>query len=377
MNNSTQTTLEKYCTDLNIGHKDLALLATLRMYYHTFRIWNAYKNIKDVDATRLYAQFWKKDVQKSFAATLKSLNITEVPNIKVLGKMVAHVTACAPSLYETAISEENLHVGYVTWCGNTGILKIPNRTRFCADDYIRAECNIELDYLNAFIEEAKKIGLKDDVEIIIKNPRCANCMSSACQFILKVKDAPYQDPEKKFDFIDYALGYENPLNIVLSKLRISTAEQSMLSISSFFAKDLSAWEVLFEHCADRTEHYYKLIWDEYAELNVNELKLRHSLGESCTKDSLLDELLLFGLRNMLIPCSIINNKTGLKKYSVDLSQFARTSQTYPYQEKYLADVFAMLENYVLNLIKKSGLEKITVEFTKEKSNNKLIIEVRF
>lgn len=377
MSDTTQMAATKYCASLHIKDKDLALLATQRMYYHTFRIWNAYKSVKKFDATDLYARFWKKDVQKSFAASLKSLNITKVPNIKVLGELVAHVTACAPSLYVTAISEENLHVGYVTWCGNPGVLKIPNRTRFCADDYIRAECNIELDYLYAFVEEAKKIGLKNDVEIIINNPRCASCMSSACQFILKVRGAPYQIPEKKFDFLDYEFGYENPLDFALRKLGISYTEQSILSVSSFFAKDLSAWEILFESVPNNTQDYYKLIWYEYAELNVNEIKLLHGLEDVYTKADLLDELLLFGLRNMLIPCAVVTT-AAIKKYSIDLGQFARTGQTNANKETYMTDVFAMLKDYVRNLIQKSNIKKVEITFDEGNlANNILTLEVKF
>lgn len=118
--------MEKYYRKIPLGIKDLTLLATLRMYHHTYCIWQACKRIDRGDATALYADFWKRDAEKSFAATMKGLHMETVPDVKALGEIVAYATTCAPSLYVTKISNENLHVGYVIWCGNPGILKIPN-----------------------------------------------------------------------------------------------------------------------------------------------------------------------------------------------------------------------------------------------------------
>jgi hypothetical protein len=108
----------------------------------------------------------------------------------------------------------------ITFCAVGGGHSNPGKTRWCVDDYIRAECSIELDYLYAIAEEAKRFGFHDDVEIASNNPRCATCFSSACQFIIKPRGTSNQNEEEQdtFPFIDYDMGYDDPLAFVLEKL---------------------------------------------------------------------------------------------------------------------------------------------------------------
>lgn len=370
--------IEQFCSDLNVTQENLAYLATLRMYYHTYRIWEALKLIPHHDPVKLYADFWRRDAAKSFHAVAKALNISEVPNIKVLGEIVAYATTCAPSLYVTKISEPDLHVGYVTWCGNPGILKISNKTRFCVDDYIRAECAIELEYLESYIEQAKKMGLKDDVEAISNNPRCGTCFSSACQFILKKKNVSLPHiSEEKFNFIDYQIGYERPLEFVLNELHRSYADQALMSVSSFFAKDLSVWEVLANITDGKVSNYYQLVWDSYAANNINELKLKHNLAKSYSREELINEVLTFGFNQMLIPC-LPQGKHEQKEYVLDLSQFVRTSSSHPRQSEYLTDVVACLQKYAGKLLENSGFNAVELKFKPDENNRQqLIFTVRF
>jgi hypothetical protein len=125
--------VNQYCGSLGLPIKELTLLTIQRMYFHTYCIWNAYRSIDGIDPVKLYADFWKMDVGKSFSAVLKQLKIEQVPTIKELGEIVAYITSCAPSLYITKTNHEKLHISYVTWCGNPGILKSGLTPLSCTD----------------------------------------------------------------------------------------------------------------------------------------------------------------------------------------------------------------------------------------------------
>ena len=370
--------MEKYYRKLSLDVKELTLLATLRMYYHTYCIWQMCRRIGGSGATALYADFWKRDASKSFAATMKSLHMEIVPDVKALGEIVAHATTCAPSLYVTRISNENLHVGYVTWCGNPGILKVPNITRFYADDYIRAECRIEHAYLCSYVEEAAKKGLVGEVEVISNNPRCASCFSSACQFILKRKGTVYEPlKEEKFEYIDYQTDFDQPLDFVLKQLNRTYEEQLEISLGGFFAKDFGAWEALFAMFPEQSAKYYSFIWDNYAKTNVNELKQKLRLGEIRSKEEWVDALLSFGLNRMLIPCCRQERIADTWQYSLDLSQFEQAAGAHPQAKQYLAAVVAMLKNYISSLIKEAQLDGVKINFPAEQQNyNSWLVEVR-
>lgn len=376
-----QNNLTKYCAALGINDEEFCELTILRMYLHTYSIWNAFKKVNKDKAVKMYADFWDRDAQKSFLAIIKVLGITQVPDVKVLGEIYAYATSCAPSLYVTRINNENLHVGYVTWCGNPGVLKLSNTTRFCADDYIRAECAIQPSYVKTYVREAARLGLQGEIEVQCSNPRCANCFCSACQFILYRKGTDISNiPQENFQFVDYEVEYPKILGHVLAKLKRTYGEQAEMSMGGFFAKDLSAWETLYATDASKVSNYYKLIWDSYAELNINQLKLRRDLLSTQSKDDLINEIMLFGLNNMLLYCECLKNSKHSRRYAIDLDPIVRASDNNKCANKneYLEDVYAMMQVYIPALFARANLPNIKYAFENRiQIENKLFVTLEF
>ncbi len=146
-----------------------------------------------------------------------------------------------PAIYEIKRNEADEHVGHVLWCANPAYG--PSDNRFNRNDYYRQEVYLTFTYLWKLIEEEKKVGLNEAIEIELPSGRCRDGAACACQIILRTPRADKSRPlpEVKYCFIEEQMGKTEPLLYVLKKQKRSLEEQGPSTFVGFFYTDYLAW----------------------------------------------------------------------------------------------------------------------------------------
>ncbi len=169
--------VEKYAKGLETNIEDLSVAALRSMFAHVYYIWRAFKPALGFEkGLEAYGTVWDAIATVSFQGAMQDLGLKEVKDVPTLGKIVQHAFTGVPAIYEIKRNEPNEHVGHVLWCANPAYG--PAEPRFDRNDYYRQEHYLTYTFLRRIVEEAKKVGLEEDIEIEVPSGRCRD--GAAC-----------------------------------------------------------------------------------------------------------------------------------------------------------------------------------------------------
>jgi len=281
---------QKYAKELNMSLKDLSVAALYSMFGHVYYIWRSFKPALGFDkGLETYGTVWEALAVASFQGGMQALGLKEVKDLPTFGKIVQHCFTGVPAIYEIKRDWPNEHVGHVLWCANPAYG--PEDNRFDRNDYYRQEVYLTYTYLRKLIEEAKKVGLKDDIEIDLPSGRCRDGSACACQIVLRTsrgdKDIPL--PEVKYCFIEEQMGNTEPLLYVLKKQKRSLEEQGPSTFLGFFYTDYLAWAGLENAVnAKKATEVYLDLWRTFPPMWAKDARADLWVGKPTTAKSLAD-----------------------------------------------------------------------------------------
>jgi hypothetical protein len=281
---------QKYAKELNMSLKDLSVAALYSMFGHVYYIWRSFKPALGFDkGLETYGTVWEALAVASFQGGMQALGLKEVKDLPTFGKIVQHCFTGVPAIYEIKRNWPDEHVGHVLWCANPAYG--PEDNRFDRNDYYRQEVYLTYTYLRKLIEEAKKAGLKDDIEIELPSGRCRDGSACACQIILRTprgdKDVPL--PEVKYCFIEEQMGNTEPLLYVLKKQKRSLEEQGPSTFLGFFYTDYLAWAGLENAVsAKKAPEIYLDLWRTFPPMWVKDARADLWAGKPTTAKALAD-----------------------------------------------------------------------------------------
>jgi len=283
---------QKYAKELKMSLKDLSVAALHSMFGHVYYIWQSFKPALGFDkALETYGTVWEALAVASFQGGMQALELKAVKDLPTFGKIVQYCFTGVPALYEIKRDWPNEHVGHVLWCANPAYG--PADSRFQRNDYYRQEVYLTYTYLRKLIEEAKKVGLEDDIEIELPTGRCRDGAACACQIILRTprgdKDIPL--PEVEYRFIEEEMGNTEPLLYILRKQKRNLEEQGPSTFLGFFYTDYLAWAGLESAVSVKkaTEVYLDL-WRIFPPLWVKDARLDLWAGKPTTTKAIADIL---------------------------------------------------------------------------------------
>ena len=281
---------EKYAKELNASLKDLSVAALYSMFGHVYYIWQSFKPALGFDkALETYGTVWENLAVVSFQGGMQALGLKEVKDLPTFGKIVQHCFTGVPSLYEIKRNDAHEHVGHVLWCANPAYG--PSDCRLERNDYYRQEVYLTYTYLRKLVAEAKKVGLKDDIEIEIPTGRCRDGGACACQIILRTptgdKDKPL--PEVKHQFIEEKMGKMEPLMYILKKQKRSLEDQGPGTFLAFFYTDYLAWAGLENACsAKQANDIYQDLWRTFPPMWAEDARLELWAGKPKTAQDMAE-----------------------------------------------------------------------------------------
>ncbi|MBW1855666.1 MAG: hypothetical protein JRJ00_13465, partial [Deltaproteobacteria bacterium] len=283
---------QNYAKELNMSLKDLSIAALRSMFGHVYYIWQTFKPALGFDkALATYGTVWEELAVVSFQGAMQALGLKEVKDLPTFGKIVQHCFTGVPALYEIKRDWPNEHVGHVIWCANPAYG--PVDCRLDRNDYYRQEVYLTYTYIRKLVDEAKKVGLKDDIEIDLPTGRCRDGAACACQIILRTphgdKDIPL--PEVKYCFIEEEMGKTEPLLYILKKQKRSLEEQGPGTFLGFFYTDYLAWAGLENAVnAKKASDIYIDLWKTFPPMWAKDARLDLWAGKPKTTKELADIL---------------------------------------------------------------------------------------
>ena len=283
---------QNYAKELNMSLKDLSVAALRSMFGHVYYIWQTFKPALGFDkALATYGTVWEELAVASFQGAMQALGLKEVKDLPTFGKIVQNCFTGVPALYEIKRDWPDEHVGHVLWCANPAYG--PVDCRFDRNDYYRQEVYLTYTYIRKLVAEAKKVGLKDDIEIDLPTGRCRDGAACACQIILRTprgdKDIPL--PEVKHCFVEEQMGKTEPLLYILKKQKRSLEEQGPGTFLGFFYTDYLAWAGLENAVnAKKATDIYIDLWRTFPPMWVKDARLDLWAGKPKTTEDLADIL---------------------------------------------------------------------------------------
>jgi len=303
---------QKYAQELKMSLKDLSVAALHSMFGHVYYIWQSFKPALGFDkGLETYGTVWEALAVASFQGGMQALGLKEVKDLPTFGKIVQHCFTGVPAIYEIKRNWPTEHVGHVLWCANPAYGPVDNR--FNRNDYYRQEVYLTYTYLRKLIEEAKKVGLKEEIEIELPSGRCRDGAACACQIVLRTsrgdKDIPL--PEVKYCFIEEQMGNTEPLLYVLRKQKRSLEEQGPSTFLGFFYTDYLAWAGLEGGVnAKKATEVYLDLWRTFPPLWVKDARLDLWAGKPTTAKALAD-ILSYCEKKKYMPYKVTRKNGGI------------------------------------------------------------------
>jgi hypothetical protein len=351
---------QKHAKELKMNLTELSVAALRSLFAHVYYIWRTYKpELKPEKALEVYGSVWDALAVASFNEGMATLGLKEIKDLPTFGKIVEYCFTGVPALYETKRNEKNEHVGHVLWCANPGYG--PTDATFNRHDYYRQEVFLTYQYLRTLIKEAKKVGLKDDVEIDQPSGRCRDGAACACEIVLRTpradKDRPL--PEVKYRFLEEEMGNTEPLLYVLKKQKRSLEQQGPSSFIGFFYVDYLAWAGLENALpAKRALDIYKKLWRNFPHQWVQDARLDLGLGKPKTAKELAD-ILAYCQRKKYVMYNGGDKKGETISLTAHMDPFVEVLSAFGFKKgcSYFSALAEMDQDFVDQVVKEAGLEK--------------------
>lgn len=350
---------QKYAKELKLSLKDLSVAALKSMFGHVYYIWQSFKPALGFDkALATYGTVWEALAVVSFQGGMQALGLKAVKDLPTFGKIVQHCFTGVPAIYEIKRNDPNEHIGHIPWCANPAYG--PSDCRFDRNDYYRQEVYLTYTYLRKLIAEAKKVGLKDDIEVEIPTGRCRDGAACACQIILRT---PYADkdkplPEVKYRFIEEEIGKTEPLLHVLKKQKRSLEDQGPSTFLGFFYTDYLAWAGLENAVnAKKATDIYLNLWRTFPPLWVKDARLELWAGKpKNTKD--LAEIITFCEKKKYMPYKI-TQKNGSITLTSPLNPYVEVMGAFGLKKgcSYFKTLTKRDQDFINQVLKESKMDK--------------------
>ena len=350
---------EKYAKELNVSLKDLSVAALYSMFGHVYYIWQSFKPALGFDkALETYGTVWENLAVVSFQGGMQALGLKEVKDLPTFGKIVQHCFTGVPSLYEIKRNDAHEHVGHVLWCANPAYG--PSDCRLERNDYYRQEVYLTYTYLRKLVAEAKKVGLKDDIEIEIPTGRCRDGGACACQIILRTptgdKDKPL--PEVKHQFIEEKMGKMEPLMYILKKQKRSLEDQGPGTFLAFFYTDYLAWAGLENACsAKQANDIYQDLWRTFPPMWAEDARLDLWTGKPKTAQDMA-EIIAFCEHQKYMPYNVTQSN-GKVTLTSTLNPFTEVMGLFGFKKgcSYFKAVTKRDKDFITQVLKETKSDK--------------------
>ena len=303
---------EKYAKELEMNLEELTVAVLRSMFGHVYYIWRTFKPaLGHEKGLETYGSVWEALAVGAFQGAMEALGLTEVKDLPTFGKIVQFCFTGVPALYEIKRNDPNEHVGHIPWCANPAYG--PADDRFDRNDYYRQEVYLTYTYLRKLIGEAKKVGLKDDIELDLPSGRCRDGATCACQIVMRTprgdKDIPL--PGVEYRFIEEEMGTTEPVAYILKEQGRSLEEQGPGSFIGFFYTDYLALAGL-ENAIDleRATEIYLDLWKTFPPMWAKDARLDKWLGKPKTAKELAD-ILVYCEKRKYMPYKISQNNGNI------------------------------------------------------------------
>lgn len=303
---------QKYEKELKMSLQELSVAALRSMFGHVYYIWETFKPaLGYFTALETYGTVWESLMEASFQGAIQALGLKEVKDLATFSKIVKYTIDGVPAIYEIKRDEPNEHIGHILWCANPAYG--PADCRFARNDYYRQEVHLTYTAMRKLVAEAKKAGLKDDIEIEIPTGRCRDGAACACQIILRTpradKDKPL--PEVKYRFLEEEMGSTEPLIYVLKKQKRSLAKQGPDTFFGFFYTDYLAWAGVENAVnAKKAKETYINLWRTYPPLWTKDARLELWTGKPQTAKDLAD-ILIYCEKKKYMPYKVTKKNVSI------------------------------------------------------------------
>lgn len=302
--------MEKYMQELGYDLDSFIRAGLHSIFSHVYYIWKVLKpELGYEKAMETYGGVWKAIALAQFNQAVKHLGIREVNDIPTLGRIVDYCFSANPCLYETIQNEPDHHIGHILWCPNPAYG--PHDCSLSRHEYYRnAEVPLTIDpYLRVMVEEARKMGLNEDIEIAVPTGRCRDGNASCCQVLLwrkgSSKLAPPEIPTSEKRFVEDEIGEEEPITFILRKQGKKLEEFGSEVLVGFIFTDMMVYDNLEKGVGREWGlDLYKKLWLTFPSKWVREARLELEIGRVANIKELA-EIILFCERKRFVPYQII------------------------------------------------------------------------
>ncbi len=350
--------MEKHAKALKMNLKDLTVASLRSLFGHVYYIWRTFKPaLGEEDGLKYYGNVWAALAQMSFQGAMQKLGLKEVKDLPTFGRIVEDCFIGVPALYVTRRSTKNEHVGHVLWCANPAYGPADNTYK--RHDYYRQEVYLTYIYLWALIEEAKKVGLKEDILVELPSGRCRDGAACACQIVLRTRDAdPARPlPEVENRFLDLETGEQEPVLYVLKKQKRTLEEQGPGSFLGFFAVDFLAWLQLNIYVKGKAQEVYMKLWQTFPPLWVKDAKLDLEIGKIKTiKD--VANIIIYCQKKKYNAYTLSPTSNGSATLVSGVDPFVEVGAMLQAPAGYNQTLAKMDQDFVNNVLKVAKLDKI-------------------
>lgn len=362
---------KNYLQELNYDLEALAVKSLRLIFGHTYYMWRVLKKELGNDrALALYSKVWEAIASASFKQAVSNLGIKEIKNIPTLGKIIDYGFSSVPCLYETVEASEDHLIGRVYWCANPAYG--PNDCIIDRHEYYRQEVPLTVPYLLTMINEAEKMGLKEEIEISVPEGRCRDGKASFCQILLWKRGSPKVEPVFLADsekcFIEDRIGEEEPLFYILKKQGKTLEEFAPGCFTSFFFVDMAVYDGLENSLGrEKALSLYKKLWLTLPPKWVKEARLELEIGRARNLGDLA-KIVTFCEKKKFVPYQIVPNVGNLitlisrKDPFVEISTqfFGKELSSNYFQAVALAD-----QEFIKEIVKETKISE-KVEITEKK-----------
>lgn len=373
--------MEQHSKALKMNLKDLTVASLKSLFGHVYYIWRTFKPaLGEREGLKYYGNVWAALARISFGNALKAFNLKEVKDLPTLGKIVQFCFTGVPALYLIKRNEQNEHVGHVLWCANPAYGPADNT--YCRHDYYRQEVYLTYVYLWALIEEAKKVGLKEEILVDLPSGRCRDGSACACQIVLRTREANPDRPLPEIEdrYLDLEIGKQEPVLYILKKQKRTLEEQGPSSFIGFFAVDYLAWLQLHENVKNRATEIYLKLWQTFPPMWSKEARLDLEIGRVKDVKELAD-IISYCEKKKYLAYKVASSSNGTITLEAEIDPFMQVAEMLSAPAAYKQAVAQMEQDFVNNILKEVKMDKkasatVTSHLGKDDRTNEIVIMMK-
>jgi len=350
--------MENNCSALEMSLDELTVASLRSLFAHVYYIWRTFRTaLGDEDGLEYYGNVWRELARFSFQQAMQACGLKEVKDLPTLGKIVEFCFTGVPALYVTRKNEKNEHVGHILWCANPAYG--PSDNTYRRHDYYRQEVYLTYVYIWEMIEEAKKVGMREEVLVELPSGRCRDGSACACQIILRTRRA---DPDRPLPgvedrYLDLEIGEQEPLIYILKKQNRTLEMQGPSSFIGFLAVDFWAWLQLNQNVKNRAMSIYLDLWKNFPPMWVKDARLDLEIGRVKTVQELAD-IIIYCQKKKYVSYRVNSKANGNLSLTARTDPFVEVAGMLGAPSGYMESIYQMDQDFINNIVKEAKMDKI-------------------